>query len=84
MRLDFAVQTQAFTVLHQAKPYLQLKVNDENALPNQCNAKIESKPSIDQYKAFNVLKVGNENAPPAISADETDHAVLNSSFSGIR
>lgn len=71
-------------MLHQAKPNLQFKVNDENALPNECKAKIGSKPSIDQYKAFDVLKVGDENAPPAISKDETDHAVLNSSFSGIR
>lgn len=75
---------QAFAVLHQAKPNIQLKVNDGNVLRKQGNAKFEKKPSIDQYKAFNVLKVGDENAPPTIYMDETDHGVSNSSFSGIR
>lgn len=81
---SITLYTQAFAVLHQAKPNVQLKANDENALRKPGNAKIEQKPSIDQYKVFNVLKVGDENAPPTIYMDETDHAVSNSSFSGIR
>lgn len=67
-------------MVQQIKPSLQMKANDENALFHRNNAKIDLKPS----NAFNVLKLGDENAPPTIHVDETDHAVPNSSFSGLR
>lgn len=64
-----------------------LKLNDENALP-KCNVKAEIKSATEQYK-FSVLNdenqsVTDENEPPSKYKDEVDHAVSNSSFSGIR